>query len=60
MPRPGPRRQAKAVRLSVAEIADVQAIGDREGLADWSEAARLVLRRGILMSQPEPAPANDL
>lgn len=53
MPRPGPRRQGKTIRLSIAEIADIQAIADREGI-EWSEAARLALRRGVLMSQPEP------
>jgi hypothetical protein len=53
MPRPGPRRQGKTIRLSVEEIADIQAVADRESL-EWSEAARLVMRRGVILSQPEP------
>jgi hypothetical protein len=42
MPRPGPRRQGKTIRLSDNEIIDVDVIGAREEV-EWSEAARLML-----------------
>jgi len=42
MPRPGPRRAPKTVRLSESEIAAVQKIANREH-CEWSEAARLLM-----------------
>lgn len=42
MPRPGPRRKPKTIRLSDPAIAEVEEVATREQ-EEWSEAARLLL-----------------
>ena len=47
MPRPGPRRQQKTIRLLATEIAAIQSVADRDGL-EWSEAARTLITYALL------------
>lgn len=46
MPRPGPRRQNKGIRMDAALIRDAEAWADREGL-EWSDGVRTLIRYGL-------------
>lgn len=52
MPRPGPRRERKTIRLSTTEITSIQAIADLKDV-EWSEAARMTIARGLKSFQTE-------
>ena len=51
MPRTGPRRIMKGIKLSDHGIAEVQRVADRDGV-NWSEAARRLIAYGTWKMPP--------
>ncbi|MGH3942493.1 MAG: hypothetical protein ACRDTG_28495 [Pseudonocardiaceae bacterium] len=54
MPRPGPRRQAIAIRLSAEGLAVVKDLAERETGGNLSEMCRKLLSEAVAARQTQP------